>query len=69
MIGPAPKFTNSKYFVVKPEWHMKEGASAKEKKELEEFMNGGSYPGLWKHQYPEMKKPYYCWKGEVVDRG
>ena len=69
MIGPAPEFTDSEYFVVKPEWHLKEGASDADKKALEEFMNGGSYPGLWKGRYPEMKKPYYTWSGEIVEIG
>ena len=69
MIGPAPEFTQSKYFVKDPEWHLKEGASNEDKKALEEFMNGGSYPGLWKNRYPKMKKPYYTWSGEVIDKG
>ncbi len=68
MIGPAPEFTGSKFFVVDPEWHLKEGASDKDKKDLEEFMNGGDYPKLWKHKYPEMKRPYYTWSGKVVDK-
>lgn len=69
MIGPAPEFTNSEYFVAKPEWHMEAGASDKEKKELEEFMNGGCYPELWKERNPKMKKPYYMWSGKIVDKG
>ena len=68
MIGPAPEFTHSKYFVSKPEWHMLPGASDKEKKELEEFMNGGDYPKLWKGRNPQMQNPYYTWSGEVVDK-
>lgn len=70
MIGPAPEFTHSKFFkATDPDWHLENGASETEKRELEEFMNGGSYPELWKERYPEMKKPYYCWNGEVEDRG
>ena len=69
MIGPAPEFTRSKYFVVDPDWHMEPGASDKDKKALEEFMNGGDYPKLWKVRYPEMKNPYYTWSGEVIDKG
>ena len=46
MIGPAPEFTDSKFFVAKPEWHMEPGAYDVEKMELEELMNGRGYPGV-----------------------
>jgi len=69
MIGPSPEFTSSKYFVADPEWHMLPGASDKDKKELEEFMNGGGYPNIWKSENPNMKKPYYTWSGKIVDKG
>ncbi len=69
MIGPAPEFTDSKFFVVKPEWHMEPGASDEDKRELEKFMNGGDYPKLWKSRNPQMKKPYYTWSGKIVDKG
>lgn len=68
MIGPAPEFTDSEYFVVKPEWHMEPGASDEDKRALEKFMNGGDYPKLWKRRYPQMRNPYYTWSGEIVDK-
>lgn len=69
MIGIAPEFTDSKYFVAEPEWHLKDGASSKDKADLEKFMNSGGYKRLWKDRYPKMTKPYYTWNGEVVDKG
>lgn len=70
MIGPAPEFVHSKFFkATDPDWHLESGASEAEKKELEEFMNGGSYPELWKERNPGMKNPYYTWSGKIVDKG
>ena len=69
MVDTSPKFTRSKYFVAKPDWHLKDGASAEDKKTLEEYMNSGDLPGYWKVKHPEMKKPYYTWSGKVIDKG
>ena len=69
MIGPVPDFFMSEYFEKKPEWHLKEGASESDKKELEEYMNDGAMKKRWKKMKPEMKKPYYTWYGEIVDKG
>lgn len=69
MIGPAPEFTGSKFFKAAPDWHLENGASDEEKKQLEQFMNGGCYPELWKERNPKMKNPYYTWSGEIVDKG
>lgn len=69
MIGPAPEFTHSKFFRATPDWHLENGASDEEKKQLEQFMNGGCYPELLKERNPNMKNPYYTWSGEIVDKG
>ena len=62
-----PKFMKSKFFVDEPQWHLKEGASEEDKRELEEWMNTGNYQLVI--DYPKMKNPYYTWSGKVVDKG
>lgn len=68
MIGPAPDFVNSKYFVSEPDWHLEDGASEKEKKDLERFMNTEEYRSVLKELHPGMKNPWYCWDGEVREK-
>lgn len=63
-----PKFTQSKYFVAKPEWHLRAGASEEDKKALEEWMNAGTNYSLIADN-PDMKNPYYTWSGKVIDKG
>jgi len=66
MTGAAPQFTKSKYFVAKPKWHMKLGASEEDKRALESYMNP-DYDVIIDH--PEMENPYYTWSGKVIDKG
>ena len=66
MIGPAPEFTNSKYFEHDPEWRMKPEAPKELKKEFEDYMNSST---TLKKRYPNFKDPYVCWDGEVRERG
>lgn len=68
MIGPAPKFLESKYFKESPDWHLEEGATEAEKRELEEYMNGGALTKQYKREHPEMKNPWYCWDGTIIDK-
>lgn len=70
MIGEAPRFTRSEFFVKDPEWHLEEGATEEEKRALEKFMNREDYgyPEEWKEKHPEMKHPWYCWDGVIRDK-
>lgn len=68
MIGPTPRFFDSKYFKQEPDWHLESGATNAEKKELEEYMNGGALTREYKRKHPEMKNPWYTWSGEIIDK-
>ena len=68
MIGPAPEFTNSKYFVPKPDWHLEAGASEEDKRALEKYMNSEAFKPLWKAENPNMKNPYYTWDGKLIEK-
>ena len=66
MIGDAPEFTKSKFFVPNPKWHLKPGASNEDKQALEEYMNPDPDIII---DHPEMENPYYTWSGRVIDKG
>ena len=75
MVGPVPKCLQSENIItVKDDKHplrpasllvaLKPGASDEEKREFEAYMNDGLNGRLF---FPEIKKPYYRWNGDVVD--
>lgn len=68
-IGPAPKFTQSKYFVPEPRWHLLPEATDYMKSQFEKFMNDPNTAEVYKRSFPSMKKPWYTWEGKFVDKG
>lgn len=70
MTERAPSIIRSKFFVSEPEWHMKDDAPDKMKKLFEKQMNDEKNKFIWMlEKYKEMKNPYICWNGEVIDKG
>ena len=69
MTGPSPEFTNSKYFVAKPHWHMLPATSDEEKQALEKYVNSKWLLKELKKEHPDMKNPMINWEGKIVDRG
>ena len=69
MIGPAPSITNSKFFVAKPVWHMKDDAPDRMKALFEKQMNSEDNRYIWMlDKYKNMQNPFLRWNGEVIDR-
>ena len=68
MIGKAPIYANSKYFVGGTEWRLAEGAPQNLKDMFEEDMNADHLRKLYRLTYPEMENPYYTWEGKIVDK-
>jgi len=69
MIGEAPEFTYSKYFLAEPNWRLKPGVDEKTKEEFEIHMNRKVMQRVHKREHPEMNNPYYTWEGKIIDKG
>lgn len=65
MIGEAPSFWGSQYFVMKPKFRLTEDAPEEMKKEFEEFFVDWD---LGQSEHPEMETPTYIWNGTIVDK-
>lgn len=77
--GPDISFTKSKYFdPIDPReavsdaltLRLKPGASDKDKRELEEYVNFGGIKDAIPHDAPErrFKHPYWTWDGRIVEK-
>lgn len=68
MIGAAPSYTKSKYFVSEPNWHISAEASDKLKELFERDMNKPNLTKIYKQSYPNVKNPFYTWEGKIIDK-
>lgn len=68
MIGPAPEYTKSRYFISEPKWRLADGAPDKLKYEFEKDMNTKELTAVYKKSYPKMENPFYTWQGEIIDK-
>lgn len=78
LMGPEVHFTESKYFERIPmdkaihpvlRMRLKQGASDKDKRELEEFVNHGLKSKiLTVVRKKNMKDPYWTWDGQLIEK-
>ena len=68
MIGEAPKYTMSRFFMSEPTWHLLKEAPKELKIQFELDMNEPQLTELYKKNYPRMNNPFYKWTGKIVDR-
>lgn len=73
MIGSAPEFMNSKYYVPYDDEndvnnHMMPEASNDLKKAFEEYYNTPEHLSYYKEIYRDMENPYYSWEGKIIEK-